>query len=312
MRLRQLLVVIDPTQEAQPALQRAAWVACQSGAALELLLVEFNTALEGNRLLATQTQDKARETLLASLAQRVEALARPLREEGLAVSVQVRWGRPLYQEILARVEALQPDLLFKAAGHHSLIRQLLLGNTCWQLIRHCRVPLWLVQQGDWQGQRLCAALDPVHEHDSPAALDHLLVQTARELGSQLGLDAHYLHSHAALPHSLLFDAELVADYDRYVAQSADLHQGAFALLLRPYAIDTEHRHLLQGFAEETLPRFVREQRIDLLVMGAVARGRVHDALIGHTAERVLEAVDCDLLVLKPAAAGPAEGSAAEQ
>lgn len=33
--------------------------------------------------------------------------------------------------------------------------------------------------------------------------------------------------------------------------------------------------------------------------GAVARGHLDNALIGQTAERVLEEVECDLLVLKP-------------
>ncbi|OOK86569.1 universal stress protein, partial [Pseudomonas aeruginosa] len=45
--------------------------------------------------------------------------------------------------------------------------------------------------------------------------------------------------------------------------------------------------------------FVRANDIDLLLMGAVARGHLDNALIGQTAERVLEEVECDLLVLKP-------------
>ena len=47
MRLQQLLVVLDPTQEAQPALNRAAWLARHSQAHLDLLLCEFTPALEG-------------------------------------------------------------------------------------------------------------------------------------------------------------------------------------------------------------------------------------------------------------------------
>jgi universal stress protein E len=41
-------------------------------------------------------------------------------------------------------------------------------------------------------------------------------------------------------------------------------------------------------------------------MGAIARGHLDTALIGHTAERILENVDCDLLVLKPEQKGSAE------
>ena len=34
-------------------------------------------------------------------------------------------------------------------------------------------------------------------------------------------------------------------------------------------------------------------------MGAVSRSHLDRALLGNTAERILEAVHCDLLVLKP-------------
>ncbi len=34
-------------------------------------------------------------------------------------------------------------------------------------------------------------------------------------------------------------------------------------------------------------------------MGAVARGQLDNALIGQTAERVFEEVECDLLVIRP-------------
>lgn len=298
MKLRQLLVVIDPSQPEQPALQRAALLARASGAAIELLLVEHQSALEGSLLLTPQLQTRAREALLAELDLALEGHARPLRDEGLRVTVQVRWGKPLHRMILARIDELQPDLVFKSARHHGLLKQLLLGNSCWQLIRKCPVPLWLVQHRDWQGRRLCAALDPLHQADKPAALDHLLIAAARELATGLGLEDHYLHSHAALPHSLLFDAELIADYESYKARCAAQHRDAFEQVLAPYAIADERCHLVEGFAEQTLPNFVREQGIDLLLMGAIARGQLDNALIGNTAERVLEAVDCDLLVLK--------------
>ena len=37
---------------------------------------------------------------------------------------------------------------------------------------------------------------------------------------------------------------------------------------------------------------------DLLVMGAVSRSWFRKALIGYTAERVLDKTDCDLLIVK--------------
>ncbi len=298
MNLHQLLVVIDPTQEAQPALERAAWLARNTGAALELLVCEFEPALDNSLLFDEQQTEQARTALLAHRLARLEELAAPLRAEGLSVQIEARWGKPLHRTILARIEELKPDLVFKTAHSHSLLKRLLLTNTCWQLLRHCPAPLWLVHHGPWQGQRLCAALDPLHSADKSAHLDHRLIAAARELAGRLQLDAHYLHCYAPLPRSLVFDAELVATYDAYVERGSRQHRQAFEQLLAPYAVPASHRHLEQGYPEELIPRFVRDRQIDLLLMGVVARGHLDNALIGNSAERVLEAVECDLLVLR--------------
>lgn len=300
MQLKQLLVVIDPTQPSQPSLERAAWIARHSGAALELLLCEFNTALDAGVLFDSAKVDKARQSLLAHRREWLEQLAAPLREEGLMVTCEARWGKPLHKMIISRVQELKPDLVLKTAHSHGLLRRLLLSNSCWQLIRYCPAPLWLVKpEGKWLGKRIAVALDPTHSADKPAALDHLLIEATQTLGQALGLEDHYLHSYAPLPRTLVFDAELVADYEYYVEHTGERHREAFEQLLGQHAIAKPRTHLLQGFAEETLPRFVEDNAVDLLVMGAIARGHLDTALIGHTAERVLEGVDCDLLVLKP-------------
>lgn len=300
MQLQQLLVVIDPTQSSQPSLERAAWIARHSGAAIELLICEYNGALDSGLMFEAPALDKARQSLLAQRRDWLEQLAAPLRQEGLQVTSEVRWGKPLHKMITARCEELKPDLLLKTAHSHGLLHRLLLSNTCWQLIRYCPAPLWLVKpQGEWRGQRLAVALDPTHSADKPASLDHQLIDAAQTLGRTLGLEDHYLHSYAPLPRTLVFDAELVADYEYYVQRTGERHREAFEQLLDGHAIGKPRTHLLQGFAEETLPRFVDENAVDLLLMGAIARGHLDTALIGHTAERVLEGVNCDLLVLKP-------------
>ncbi|MEO1576425.1 MAG: universal stress protein, partial [Pseudomonadota bacterium] len=42
--------------------------------------------------------------------------------------------------------------------------------------------------------------------------------------------------------------------------------------------------------------------VDLVVMGAVSRSVLRNALIGNTAEKVLDRLDADTLIIKPAAA----------
>ena len=132
MQLRQLLVVIDPSQPSQPALQRAHWLARATSAKVELLLCEYNSALSHSLIFDSDTLTSARAAMLTSLHAELEAMAAPLREEGLQVSVQVRWGKPLEQVILQRVAELQPDLLLKSSHQHHNLKQRLLGNSSWR------------------------------------------------------------------------------------------------------------------------------------------------------------------------------------
>lgn len=300
MQLNQLLVVIDPTsKDSQPSLERAAWVAKRSQSAVELLICEYNSALDGGFFFDGPAQQKARESLLNNLSIWLDKLAQPLRDDGLTVTTEVRWGKPLHSMVLQRIDELKPDLVFRDATTHSLLQRLFFNNTSWQLIRQCPVPLWLVRKGEWKAERICAALDPVHSADTEAVLDHLLVESTAHLAKTLGMQADYMHSYAPLPRTMVFDSELVAAYDQYVERSAKQHRDAFEKLMVNYPVQKANRHLLEGFPEESIPAFVEERGIDLLVMGAVSRGNLENALIGNTAERVLEAVQTDLLVIKP-------------
>ncbi|MFV9653595.1 universal stress protein [Pseudomonas sp. NY15366] len=298
MKLQRLLVVIDAEHQQQPALQRAVDIARQVGAELHLLKIEYHPSLESG-LLDSQLLNRAREAILRQSNEELRASVAHLSDEGFRIDVEVRWSKRRHEEILARVAVLQPDILFKSTHPGNALRRLLFSDTSWQLIRRCPVPLWLVHDVKPRGQSLCAALDPLHSADKPAALDHQLIRTSQTLQAALGLHAEYLHAQAPLPRSLLFDAEVAQAYDDYVNQCSREHREAFDKLIGQYAIDRAQAHLLDGFAEEVIPKFVHEHNIGLLVMGAIARGHLDSLLIGHTAERVLERVECDLLVIKP-------------
>ena len=230
---------------------------------------------------------------------RSEKLAQPLRDNGITVTTEARWGKPLHTMILQRISELKPDMVLRDATTHNLLQRLFFNNTSWQLIRQCPVPLWLVREGEWKGERICAAVDPVHSADTEALLDHKLVKSTLYLAQTLDMQADYMHSYAPLPRTMVFDSELVAAYDQYAERSAKQHRDAFEKLMVNYPVEKANRHLLEGFPEEVIPSFVEERGVDLLVMGAISRSNLENALIGNTAERVLEAVQTDLLVIKP-------------
>ncbi|WGO96558.1 universal stress protein [Saccharophagus degradans] len=58
-------------------------------------------------------------------------------------------------------------------------------------------------------------------------------------------------------------------------------------------------HLVKGYPAKEIPKLVKTQSIDLLVMGTVARTGVPGFIIGNTAESILEQVCCSVLAIKP-------------
>lgn len=55
----------------------------------------------------------------------------------------------------------------------------------------------------------------------------------------------------------------------------------------------------RGAPERAIPDFVRAHGVDLVVMGTMGRGGLAGLVIGNTAERVVRALPCSVLVVRP-------------
>ncbi len=70
-------------------------------------------------------------------------------------------------------------------------------------------------------------------------------------------------------------------------------------LLAKLSLAKNRCHLVLGSPEEAIPKFATREGIDLIVMGTVARTGIPGLLIGNTAEKILDSVECDVLSIKP-------------
>ena len=301
MNIQHIMVVIDPTSEnEQPCMRRAEQLAGHyPQARFTLFVCDYIPELEGGLLFSNDLLAEARNKLLGHREEYLDRLAAPLRARGHIVNTTAVWGKRFERHILRAVHEQQPDAVLKTGQRHSLLKRLVLSNSDWFLIRYCPVPLWLVKQPDAPVQHICASVDPLHESDKPAALDHKILDTARKLAAEVAARLSAVHCYNPLPHTLAFDTGLVADYDGYAADVRRQHADAFSAFAAASALSEEHQHLLTGYPEQAIPQFAADKGVNLLVMGAISRSRIESALIGHTAERLLEDVPCDMLIIKP-------------
>jgi universal stress protein E len=71
-----------------------------------------------------------------------------------------------------------------------------------------------------------------------------------------------------------------------------------AEIARRHNVPAGKVHVEEAYAVEDLPRFASNVSADVVVMGGVSRSLPRRMLFGHTAERVLDALDCDVLIAK--------------
>lgn len=301
MDMQHIMVIIDPTSESeQPCLRRAERLAEHyPEARFTLFLCDYIPALDGGLLFNNELLSNARNTLLGHREEYLDQLATNLRAKGHTVNTSAVWGKRFERHILKAIHEQQPDVVLKTGQRHSLLKRLVLSNSDWFLIRYCPTPLWLVKQPDSDLQNICASVDPLHEADKPAALDHKLLNRARALADTTGANLQAVHCYNPLPQTLAVDVGLIVDYDSYAADIHQQHAVAFSEFANEHALTADQQHLLRGFPEQVIPQFATENGVNLLVLGAISRSRIENALIGHTAERLLDEVPCDMLIIKP-------------
>ncbi len=300
----EILAVVDPTASEQPALGRAAVLAEAFGASLELFVCDYDQYLEGGRLFESEGLAKARRSRLEHDRERLEALRAPLLEKGLAVGTDVRWDHPLDRGIVRKVIEAAPLLVAKDTHHHAVLRRTLLSNTDWNLIRSCPAPLLLSKPRPIaRVPTVLAAVDPTHEHDKPAALDRAILALAKELATALHGRLHVVHAFDTAPAIAAAAAAPEPDValpTLEIAQAVEQrHREALDRLLADYPVPAAQVHFEEGPADDVLLRTCGALEADFVVMGAVARGALKRVFIGSTAERVLDRLPCDLVVVKP-------------
>jgi universal stress protein E len=290
-----ILVIVDPTTASpQPVIERAAWLAERVGASLELFACDYDSDIDAGRVSTVWIPEpSSREHLLARHRNRLDELAAPLRERGLAVTVDVAWEYPLGEAIVRRTERGAPWLVAKDTHHHNVIQRTILSNTDWHLIRNCPAPLLLVKARPiGASAKVLAALDPLHEHDRPAVLDDRIFEFASALARDARGELHVVHA-CAMPMGL----QLPPAAHAMILQE---HRAAMTRFLATHPVANDRVHLLEGLAHECLQKAAAETGADFVVMGAVARRGLNRIFIGSTAQRVLDRLPCDLVIIKPA------------
>lgn len=301
-KVTNILVIVDPTTNEHPAVDKAAVLAAKFGARLELYICDTKAARE-TRLAKDRAKDPSR-MLDVNLRPMLDKLAQPIRSGGVDVAVECEYADALHEGLLARTQRTSADLVIKDTHHHSFAKRTFITNTDWHLIRGCPAPLLLTKGTKWsEHPKVVAAVDPGHENDKPASLDVRILEHAAGFAKRLGGELHI--AHAYLPLSIVAAATVgtppmiatIPPETLAAEHAAKLKE--LSELARSYQSDSGKIHLDVSSPTEFIPRIAETLPADIVTMGVIARSGLKRIFIGHTAENVLERLACDALIVKP-------------
>ena len=304
---KRILVVVDPTASSHPSIERGAWLARHTSARLELFISDYSAQLVDPRFQKVPAGD-SRAALVERHRRRLELLAQPLRSGGLTVDIDARFDHPLHDSIVRKAQDSAADFVIKDTHYHSVLKRSIFSNTDWSLIRNCAATLWLVKPRP-PGQRPCfvAAVDPLHERDKPADLDHRIVGTGKALAEALDGQLHVFHAFD-LTAAIAISTDAMTPIALPINELADAmraeHTDAVARLAKEHRVPPERTHVHQGGTRQLLLTLTEQLRADAVVMGAVSRSGLKGLFLGNTAEDVLDRLHCDLIIVKPAGFRP--------
>ena len=264
----------------------------KASAQIKLISVGYERYLSNHFRSIGYDYTKLRSEYVARLGQTMEDLVADLKGDGYNIVCEVGWAHPRYELIVKLAQEFNADILIQHCRAYAKLEHHHLTHDSWQLVKHCPLPLLLVKDKDWKDPiTMLAAVDPLHDHNKPVELDNLIIDAGKSVASHIGGDCHFVHAYAESARPFAPAGEVKKE-----------HEDAFKKLMDENSVDEAHRHLIDESPVYALKEYGEEINSDMIVMGAISRSRLREALIGSTAEQVLDYVKTDILIIKPAAA----------
>lgn len=288
-RFTNILVVFNDAIGAEDALEQAASLARDNAARLTITAV-----LRGSESSPQHVEE---------VEKRLQRLCLSVQHTGVSdVRSLVLTGTP-FLEIIRQVIRAEHDLVFACAESDGILKQVFFGSTATHLVRKCPCPVWIVKPGQpVPYTKILVAVDP-QIATSKDQINTLIMDLATSLALRDNSVLHIMHAWDIEGKDLDSMRSEITTQQReaILKHHHDKHLLATNNLVARYTMsEIDHRiHSPRGRPEQAIYRLVRQEQIDLILMGSVARVGIPGFFIGNTAETVLGSEKCSILTVKP-------------
>jgi len=301
--IRKILVAVkNPEARRLPAIDKAIRIARTLGASIEFFHAIADPVFVEVQPLAGHSIADLKRQAVELRQKRLDKLSARAHKLGVEANGSVEWDFPPHEAIVRRSVRCRADLII-AECHEGRRLGWLMQLTDWELLRASPVPVLLLKTSrPWRRHIVLAAVDPSHAHAKPSRLDSLIVEHGEKFAKALHGPLHVMHANYPSAFGLTLGdpaidaATIAATYEQQEIKSRQ----EFKAFAEHAKIPRARRHVIDRDPVTGISAVARKVGADLVVMGAVSRSGLKRLFIGNTAERVLNTLPCDVLVVKPA------------
>ena len=298
-RFKKLLVATDTRLNEHPVVNEAAEIALANAASLTI--VDVVPAPSWIAEFVINDLASMRELYFQEAERKLESLATPLRGKGLDVTTRVLTGKTSV-EVTREVLREKHDLVLAVARGKNSKRRGFFGSTALQLLRNCPSAVSLVtEKSAAKIKYVLGCIDVSSDHSVDAELNDKVYDLASSIAEFHSARHSILHAWE-MQDEVLLSARLKDDHvAKFLLDHRNAMEKRFDDFLKRHgsSADSEAAHLAKGSPAETIETFVRENSVDLVVMGTIGRSGLSGMFLGNTAERIIDRIECSLLALKP-------------
>lgn len=297
-----LLVVIDPEEDTQPALARACLLANATHAKITAVMCIYDFSYEMTTMLSIDERDAMRSAVINERTEWLSKIIIPYQNQLAAdnkINFEVIWDNKTFEAVIKAGIACHSDLIIKSTKSHDGLASLIFTPTDWHLLRKSPFPVLLVKSHDWPSNgNIVAAVNVGTEDKQHADLNHKITTIAKDYAELLNAEVHLANSFPGTPMNIAIE---IPEFDPagYTASVESHHKKEMKKFATLNSIDEGCCVVKQGLPEAAIPTIAQQLDAELVVIGTVGRVGISAALIGNTAEHVIDALNCDVLAIKP-------------
>jgi len=295
--IKRIIAVIDPTKDDQNALARSIDLAKKSGASITAFMTVYDFSYEMTTMLSGDEREAMRQAVLKDRELWLKDLVSPY--QNININTQVIWHNRPYEAIINTVINDKYDLVIKGTHQHGALKAVIFTPTDWHLVRKCPTPVLFVKDMAWPAHgNILAAVNAVSENEQHLSLNKRIIKDAQFLCELANAKLNLVNAYPATPVNIAIE---IPEFNPglYNESVKKHHIESTNELANEFNLTSDQCFIEEGLPEDVIPDVANRLNSELVVIGTVGRTGLSAALVGNTAEHVIDSLDCDVLALKP-------------